>query len=165
MRALLLLLLLAAPLPAVGADLPVTECRRLTGEALTLPGALAAQTLLVLTFQRDQFDDMRSWAPVVTRLAEERGLEHLALPILPRAASWLRRVIDPAMAKAIEPHAHRHRTATCYTDKEAFMAGVGVSDEARVVLVLVDATGRVTWRGAGPRAPATEAALVAALAR
>ncbi|HCP46694.1 MAG TPA: hypothetical protein DIU15_11660 [Deltaproteobacteria bacterium] len=142
-------------------QLPKTEVRLLGGEDVNLATQLAGHpTLLVLSFERDQVDDLKSWMAVDRELCTAvPNLRRLSIPVLPSAARFLRRVIDGGMADTVGTEKGCGRTATAYIKKEPLLAALSIKDEQDVSAILVSAEGTVLWRGKGAATPAVIAQL------
>jgi hypothetical protein len=71
------------------------------------------------------------------------------LPTLGRGYRLMRPFIDGGMRRGIPDAAVRAATITLYIDKGSFRGTLGLPDEDRIYLLLVDREGRVWWRGEG----------------
>jgi hypothetical protein len=100
------------------------------------------------------------------RLVDRAGATHwraYELPVLSLAYRLARPFIDGGMRAAIPDPAVRRRTITLYLDKVAFRAALGVPDEDRIHVRLVDRAGATHWRAYGRWDAAKAAALDAVL--
>ncbi|MBJ93933.1 MAG: hypothetical protein CMP23_05585 [Rickettsiales bacterium] len=136
-------------------DLPDTKIRPIGGDDVSLTSQLAGHaTLLVLSFERDQLDDLKSWMSVDRELcASNPGLRRLSIPVLPSGARFLRRLIDGGMADSVGAEKGCGQTATAYIKKAPLLEALSIKDETNVVSLLVSAEGTVIWRGQGAATP------------
>lgn len=174
---LALTVLLCASAPAHSQSAPMTadtthrfpslEAENLEGQRFLLPaGFKGERNLILVAFQRQQQADVDSWTPILrTMTAAHPELQVYELPVLGRRYRLMRQFIDGGMRRGIPDAAVRAATITLYLDKSAFRRAVGIPDEERISLLLVDRTGRIHWRGAGSFSATTSAELAQELAR
>jgi hypothetical protein len=130
---------------------PRVEGTNLEGERFTLPADFAGEINVVLVaFQRDQQQDVDTWMPLLKRIADTNaGLRVYELPTLARRYRLMRSFIDGGMRAGIPDRAVRAATVTLYIDKSPFRRALGLPDEDRIYVLLVDREGRVHWRTDG----------------
>lgn len=133
---------------------PVTG-RNLNGRTFELPGDFAgASNVVLIAFKRHQQADVDSWMPHLRTLADRYpDLRIYELPTLGRGMRLMRAFIDGGMSNGIPDSGVRAATITLYIDKSPFRAALGIPDEDRIYVVLVDRAGRVQWRAEGPYEP------------
>ncbi|MGA2382630.1 MAG: hypothetical protein ABSG61_04265 [Gemmatimonadales bacterium] len=170
-----LLLPLAVPLFAVSNLLAQTEARMpdstthfpavtgrsLTGRTYHLPGDFeGARNLVLVAFKRHQQEDVDTWTPHLRPLAAgDSGLRVYELPTLGRGYRLMRGMIDGGMRRGIPDSAVRAATITLYINKTPFRDTLGITDESRIHVLLVDRSGRILWRAEGRYTADAEAEL------
>jgi ATP10 protein len=106
--------------------------------------------LIALAFEQWQQTDVNSWLPTVSNLSglysEFRFYE---LPTLTQFNGLFQNFIDGGMRSGIPDKSTREATITLYLDRAAFMKSLGIPDTKAIVLLLVDNTGKIYWRGQG----------------
>lgn len=146
---------------SVGFRFPTIRGDNLEGRSMSLPDDLEGRArIVIVAFQRWHQNLVDTWVPVARALEHEHpGLSTYEIPTLPRMNPFSRFFIDNGMRGGIPDRNVRAHTVTLYTDKDRFRAGLGIGDERDIHLFLLDETGRVVWRGEGPRAAQTEGQL------
>ena len=137
----------------------------LAGTSIQLPEELAGRlNLLLIAFRQVQQADVDSWLPYTDALEARRpDVRAYELPVLAAAYRLARPFIDGGMRAAIPDPVVRARTITLYLDKGAFRAALGVPDEDRIHVRLVDRSGVTHWRADGVWDAAKASALDAVL--
>jgi hypothetical protein len=145
--------------------LPGLSARSLTGCAYTFPADLGGKpNVLVLVFERRQQPAADSWFPFLERLmAEHQDLRAYTLRLMANGYTLARPFIDGGMVAEIHSQIARERTLTVYTDVRQLAQALDIPTTAAAVL-LVDAAGRIGWRGQGRYDPVQAAALARAVA-
>ena len=140
--------------------------RNLEGWTFTLPFDLEGKlNVVVIAFKREQQADVDSWMPFLGKAAAAHpGLRVYEIPTLARRYRLMQSFIDGGMRRGIPDAAVRAATITLYIDKGPFKRALGISDEDRIHVVLVDRDGRGHWRAEGAFDPARGAELVERLA-
>ena len=130
---------------------PRVDGRNLEGERFTLPADFGGQVNVVLVaFKREQQHDVDTWMPLLNRIAQANtSLRVYELPTLGRRYRLMRSFIDGGMRAGIPDRAVRAATVTLYIDKSPFRRALGLRDEDRIYVLLVDREGRVHWRTDG----------------
>lgn len=130
---------------------PQVEGRNLEGERFILPRGFGGDiNAVVVAFKREQQHDVDTWMPLLKRMAEaHRGLRVYELPTLARRYRLMRSFIDGGMRGGIPDRAVRAATVTLYIDKTPFRRALGLPDEDRIYVLLVDREGGVHWRAEG----------------
>lgn len=146
---------------------PRVAGRSLEGRNLTLPQDFeGALDIVVVAFQRDQQHEVDGWMPLLHSLADHRSdVRVYELPTLGRGYRLMRSFIDGGMRRGIPDRAVRAATVTLYVDKTSFRDALGLRDEDRIYVLLVDRDGRVHWRAEGPFNAATGAELSSRLGK
>ena len=130
---------------------PRVEGSNLEGDRFVLPADFGGEINVVLVaFKREQQHDVDTWMPSLKRIAEANpGLRVYELPTLGRRYRLMRSFIDGGMRSGIPDRAVRAATVTLYIDKSPFRRALGLPDEDRIYVLLVDREGRVHWRTDG----------------
>ena len=150
----------AAQQPSV---FPAVAAYNLDKVRVTLPADLDGErNLLLLSFASEQAPQVASWDAVAQAL--EHTEPHFRTYRLPVAGTenmlyrwWRNEALrgdesDPEMWKWTVP---------LYLDTEAFRRALGVASEKKMVVLLVDRSGRILWRADGAATPQLRAALLA----
>jgi hypothetical protein len=130
---------------------PHVEGRNLEGDRFMLPGDFGgAINVVLVAFKREQQHDVDTWMPLLKRIAEGNpDLRVYELPTLGRRYRLMRSFIDGGMRAGIPDRAVRAATVTLYIDKAPFRRALGLRDEDRIYVLIVDREGRVHWRTEG----------------
>jgi hypothetical protein len=141
-----------ARMPDTMSRFPSVTGRSLTGRTFRLPADFEGDLNIVLVaFKRHQQNDVDTWTPYLSPLAARHAtLRVYELPTLGRGYRLMRPIIDGGMRGGIPDSAVRGATITLYIDKAPFRDALGIPDENRIHVLLVDPTGRILWRSAGP---------------
>jgi ATP10 protein len=106
--------------------------------------------LVALAFEQYQQTDVNSWLPTISNLSGlYSGLKFYELPTLTQLNGLFQSAIDGGMRSGIPDKATREVTITLYLDRAAFMRSLEIPDTKAIVLLLVDNTGKIYWRGQG----------------
>lgn len=140
---------------------PAVTGRSLTGRTYHLPADFEGEPNLVLVaFKRRQQVDVDTWTPHLRALAARHSnLRVYELPTLGHGYRWMRGFIDGGMRRGIPDSTVRAATITLYIDKTPFRDTLGIADENRIRVLLVNRTGRILWRAEGPCTAEAEADL------
>lgn len=151
-----------APTPA-RVTFPELVTSDLNGATQRLPHGLPGELkLFLIAYQREQQAELDPWLTLALRLERAHpGFRVYELPTL--SAEWgaAASFIDGGMRRGIPDPQARARTLTLYLDKDGFNAALALPREDQVYALLVDRTGAVVWRSAGPLDAAADAALTA----
>ena len=145
--------------------LPEIEVRSLEGERLVIPRDLEGKrNLLAIAFQRQQQQAVDTWVPEFERLEQaDPDLVAYEVPVISRRWGPFRPVIDGGMTAAIPDPKTRAHTLTTYTDVGRVKRALGIDDSDRIVVVLADREGGITWFHRGERSDEAVAGLDSAL--
>lgn len=132
---------------------PPLRAENLAGEVLELPGGLAGRlNLVILAFIRGHRVQIETWEKCLQRLETSYpDFHYYELPVIARSIRReMGNAIDEGMRAGVPDPKHRGRIVTLYLEKEAFNRHLGIADESRIQLRLLDRGGRVHWSASGP---------------
>ena len=137
--------------PDDSSHFPRVEGSNLEGDRFVLPTDFGGDINVVLVaFKRDQQHDVDSWMPFLKRVVgANSSVRVYELPTLGRRYRLMRSLIDGGMRAGIPDRAVRAATIPLYIDKSPFRRALGLRDEDRIYVLLVDRDGRVHWRTDG----------------
>jgi len=144
---------------------PAVTSDNLEGQTFTLPHDFGGErNVLFIAFQRQQQAEVDTWVPFVKPLvARTPGTEYYEIPTIYRMIAPMRWMLNRGMRSGIDDRGARERTITLYLDKGPFKRALGISDEKRIQVLVVDREGQVLWRTTGPFTEEKGASLEAAL--
>ena len=146
------------------ARFPAVSGEALDGTEFVAPRDLAVgRTVAMIGFALEHKAELESWVPYIDTLVRSRPDVRARLLIGLGTPKWLRRGILTAMKAAVQAPELRASTIPVFVDVEAFARSLGISDRTHLTLLLVEADGRITWRGSGPFSDAAGTSLSAAL--
>ena len=166
MRALILLcaMIMAWSFPAAAASMLTVEVEDLNEKPITLPSGLPAErSLVIVAFQREQQENVDTWVNGMN--LPDSDLPWLELPLIDNPGLLMRWFINSGMRRGIPDPKARAHVVTIYTDKAAFLAALGIEDEADVYALVVDRQGNVIENVRGDYSPEGEQILRKALGR
>jgi hypothetical protein len=140
-----------APTGPIGLTLPAISGESLSRVAHEFPAGLTAPaTLLLVAFHQPQQREVDSWLPAVRRLAERfSGFAYFEIPMIGLRYRPLRPLIDGGMRSGIPDPDVRAVTVTAYQRVSRFLDPLRIEDTRRIVVLLVDASGVITWFARG----------------
>ena len=144
---------------------PTVAGSNLERRRFRLPGDLEGElNWLILAFWQRHQGAVDTWMPLAKQLEERHpGFITYELPVIQsrsRVSQWF---IDSGMRAGIpDPHV-RSRTITLYLNKAPFLKSLEIDNDDAIQSVIVNRSGEVLWRTAGPRSAESEADLVAFL--
>lgn len=153
------------PSPPLG-QFPPVQATSLDGVHMNLPAGFTGRLNLVLiSFKREQQQEVDSWIPAARKLETSHGLfRYYELPTMSRQNLLYRWWFDEALRSNTTDKDLRNRILTAYVNKHSFKKSLDIESEKRVVAVLVDQNGRVYWRVDGPYSDSDIPALMTVLA-
>jgi hypothetical protein len=129
--------------------MPLTPGETLSGRRIDLTEALRRHTaLLVMSFSREAGNGCNAWARSVRADAALDGVTVYQAAMLERAPGLLRGVIKSAMRKGLTASEQDHYVILAQ-DEKLWRSYFGVTADKDPYVVLIDAAGRVRWRGHG----------------
>jgi hypothetical protein len=140
-----------AELPTIG-EFPALESETLEKQAVQLPQDFQGQrNLLLIAFEREQQKDIDTWLTQMKRYENiDTGFRYYEIPTIEKINRLMRWFINTGMRHGIPDKKARERTVTLYIDKESFKKSLQIPDEKKIYAILVDRSGKVLWRAAGP---------------
>ncbi len=141
---------------------PEVTGKALTGDAVTLPTDLEKPfTFLAVAFLQKQQADVDTWIPKMEAIEDARNdFAFYELPTIRKMNVFTRWFIYRGMRGGIPSDRARTRTVTLHIDKGPFKKSLGIEDEGKIYLFLVDGAGEVVWKTEGLWAEEKEAALL-----
>jgi hypothetical protein len=145
--------------------LPKVSADTLNKQHLTLPADFHTdRNLLLLYFDLTQQPDVDSWDTVIDRWRANDPSLTAYSSLVSSQKNFLSRWWQNASMRSAAPDSSRWPTTLpLYVDKHAFDRRLQISSEKQVVLLLLDRTGRVLSRVAGPPNESNRSAMRAAL--
>lgn len=131
---------------------PAISGENLSGQSFNLPGDFLGETNLVLVpFDEAQQVTAQSWLPFSRDLASRApGFRAYNVPVFPAMAAPMRAIIRTGMNISIPDADLRAATITVFLDdRDAFLAALNIPNVEAMPVFLLNAEGRVMWRGAG----------------
>lgn len=130
---------------------PPLRARNLEGLDVDLPGGFTGErNLVAIAFRRDHQSLVDSWVPWFEQhAAVDPGLRFYEIPTIARMWAPVRNFIDGGMASAIRQTVILQRTLTVYGDVNRVTRPLGIDDRSTIAVLLVDASGHVSWRRSG----------------
>ncbi len=143
---------------------PVVSADALDKRRVTLPSGLEGQTnLLLLSFARDQANQIDTWSAVAQALQHTNvSFRAYRIPVEERENALFRWWANASLRSEETDPELWHWVVPIYVEKASFRTQLGIADEKSVVALLVDRSGRILWRATGVSSPQSRAALEAA---
>lgn len=147
-------ILAALPLPAQTPDLghfPNVHATSLQNARMSLPHDFAGQlNLVIVSFAREQQKAVDTWLPAARQIQSTHSkFSYYELSTMSRENLLYRWWFDAALRSDTSEKDLRARILTTYLNKHKFRNALRISNEKRIVALLVDKTGRVYWRADG----------------
>jgi hypothetical protein len=129
--------------------MPGSEAETLSGKHLVVAEvARGHRTILVMGFSKDAGDGCTEWSRTLRADPALAGVPVYGGAMLAAAPGFIRGLIKSALRKSLSP-AEQEQFLVLVTDEAAWRAWFGVGDDKQPYVVVVDAAGRVAWRGHG----------------
>ncbi len=144
---------------------PDVAARDLEGRDVELPAAFTGRrNVAIVAFQREHQRLVDSWVPwLEDRAAVDPVFAFFEIPSISGRWSIARRFIDGGMAAAIRTPTVLQRTFTFYGDLQRLTGPLQIEDRDTIWLLVVDATGAVSWAERDEFTPAAAARVARAL--
>jgi len=130
---------------------PTIKGRTVNRDPRTIPQDFTGQfNVVILAFTREHQADVNNWLPFLGTLKNAHStIEVYELPVLPELSPRRRQMLDDVMYMGIPEYDTRDRTITLYTDIQAFLQPMNITDQSIIHTLLVDQTGGVHWYAPG----------------
>ena len=140
-----------AELPTIG-EFPALESETLEKQAVHLPHDFQGQrNLLLIAFEREQQKDIDTWLTQMQPYEDiDKRFRYYEIPTIEKMNHLMRWFINSGMRHGIPDKKARERTVTLYIDKQSFKKSLQIPDEKKIYAILVDRSGKILWRAAGP---------------
>ena len=148
----LLLAVLCAALPAAAQEMPRTAGETLSGKHLVLADQVRGQrAVLVAGFSREGGNGTGAWVKAIRADSALANLPVYQIAQIAGAPGLIRGMIKSGMKKGV-PSAEYDTFVVLTQDEKPWRTWFDVSDDHVPYVVMIDATGKVLWRGHGPAA-------------
>jgi len=150
-------MLVLAPVPLVSdsrqtQEIPRTAGETLSGKSIVLADEVRGRTVvLVAGFSREGGNGAGAWVKSLHADAALNGVAVYEIAQLAGAPSLIRGMIKSSMRKDVPP-ADQNNFVVLTLDEKPWRSFFEVSDDQVPYVVLIDATGKVLWRGHGQAA-------------
>lgn len=131
---------------------PAVSGENLHGETVSFPAAFKTNTctVVIVAYARKQQEIIDPWLPELDGLARSiKGFEFYELPTIKEKNRVMRWIIHNGMRSGVKDAAARSRTVTLHIDKTPFNRALGVKDESKIYLLVLDREGRELHRETG----------------
>jgi hypothetical protein len=144
---------------------PAVTGSNLERRRFRLPGDLDGDlNWLILAFWQRHQGAVDTWMPLAKRLEERHsGFITYEVPVIQSRSRLSQWFIDSGMRAGIPDPQVRSRTITLYLAKAPFLEALEIETDDDICSVIVDRSGAVLWRTAGPWSAESETDLVAFL--
>lgn len=130
--------------------LPTLTVKRLDQQRIVLPQGLPAErTLALVTFQRSNGNEIRSWIHGL-RLDQDPSIAWFKMPVLNDPGSErARNDIESVLLARHPADSDRSRLLPVFTDRNAFIRAAGLSGTEHAWVLVLDRDGKVLARAEG----------------
>jgi hypothetical protein len=133
-------------------SLPATAGETLSGKRIVLADAVRGRTaVLVAGFSHEGGMATRDWVKALRADSALSGAAVYQVAMLEGAPSFIRGMIRSGMKKGLTP-SQQDSLIVLTQDEKLWQSYFGVTTDKDPYVVLVDASGKVLWRGHGPAA-------------
>ena len=135
---------------AILGHLPAFNAANLNNESVMIPEGLTAErTLLLLSLQRGQGNDIESWITGM-HLREDSSLAWLRMPVRDESTGRYRSEVEGRLLARFTAPAERANVVPIFTDRDAFLKSAGLTRSDAVYALVVNRRGDVLARAEGP---------------
>lgn len=140
------------PLSAFAQDLPRTTGETLSGHQIVLADAIRGhRVILVAGFSREGGNGTGAWVKAIQADSALAGIPVYEIAQIAGAPGLIRGMIKSSMKKSVPPA--EHDTFVVLTqDEKPWRTAFDVSDDKVPYVMMMDAAGKVLWRGHGQAA-------------
>ena len=130
------------------AHFPKVSGKNLVGKKYNLPNDLEGELSIVfVAFERDQQTAIDTWIPDTKKLvAKYPNLRYYEIPTIKKLPGIVQSFINSGMRRGIPDKDARAATITLYLDKTNFLKEIGIADEKKIYVYLVNRTGKIFWK-------------------
>ena len=134
-------------------------------QKISLPHELQGNlNILLIAFQQRHQALVDSWISFLSQLEQSfPSVLFYEIPVIQKLNFISQTFINEGMRAGIPNRDTRQKTITLYVDKIAFRNALDIPNEETIWLLLVDRSGNVFWRIAGPYTPEKGKALQSAV--
>jgi len=141
---------LAAGLPLLAQTIPPTAGETLSGKPIVLADAVRGHTaVLIAGFSREGGNGVGEWVKALRPDAAFAQVAVYSIAELAAAPAFIRGMIRSGMKKGLSA-SDQDRFVVFTSDEQAWRSFFGVSADKDPYALLIDARGKVLWRGHGP---------------
>jgi hypothetical protein len=138
-----------ASLAAAGQEMPKTAGDTLSGKRIVLADEVRGHFAVVVAgFSREGGNGTAAWVKAIHADSTFTGMPVYQITDLAGAPSLIRGMIKSGMKKGV-PAAEQDHFVVLTQDDKTWRSYFGVDDEKVPYVALIDATGKVVWRGHG----------------
>ncbi len=131
---------------------PTVSGENLPGQPFNLPADFQGKSILVIVpFDENQQVQAQSWLSSARDIAlQHPEFSYYNVPVFPSMAAPLRVIVRGGMAVSISDSTLRALTITVFLDqRDQFLEALKIPDAETLQIFLLNASGKVQWRGAG----------------
>jgi hypothetical protein len=153
------------PAPDLG-RFPAIQATSLDNVRMNLPQDFAGQLNFVLiSFAREQQKEVDTWIPIARQIqSAHSNVAYYELPTMSRENFLSRWWFNAALRSDTSDKDMRKRILTAYLNKRKFQQALHISNEKKIVAILVDKSGKIYWRADGAASDSSRLSLQSALA-
>jgi ATP10 protein len=124
---------------------PNVRGKNLLKRELNLPQDFNGDLNLVfIAFKRNQQPAIDTWIPEVKKLLSKfPKTRYYEVPTIKKFPGFVQSFINGGMRRGIPDQDSREATVTLYLDKKNFLGTLGITDEKKIYVVLVDRKGKI----------------------
>jgi len=139
-------------LPAIGQEMPKTAGETLSGKPVVLADEVRGRpAVLVAGFSRQGGNSTGAWVKSIHADPALSGVTVYQVAQIGGAPSFIRGMIKSGMRKGV-PTAEQDRFVVLTEDDKPWRSYFAVGDDQVSYVVMIDAAGKVLWRGHGAAA-------------
>jgi hypothetical protein len=133
-------------------SLPTTAGETLSGRPIVLAQAVRGhEAVLVAGFSREGGSGTGAWMKALDADSAAAGVQAYQIAMLAAAPSFFRGMIRNGMKRGVSP-SDQDRFVVLTTDEQSWRNFFGVTTDSDPYVVLLNAQGKVVWRGHGAAA-------------
>lgn len=134
--------------------LPDIKAETVAGAAKQLPGDLAeSKTVMVLSFQKEHRETSNAWRPHLSKLAASPEIDWLEVAFidLPYLATFFTSEdeVRKKYREGLTDSTTREHVAIVFDSADSVTKAFSISDTSKVAVVVVDKSGKMTFKASG----------------